>query len=249
MTKLNQILSVEKRTKGHAHKEITAVHQSLAKAGLLAGFVKTYRAKDEDGETFPPESQRVQVNATEALGRVERALQDLFDVSFQRDEANCRARADIVVDGRVILEDVPATFLLFLEKQIGDIHTLLGQAPVLDAAEDWSLDPNSSLYKTAPTETVRTKKVQRPIVLYDATEKHPAQTQLITEDVSIGTWSTVRQSGALPLPKRQALVDRCDRLLKAVKFAREEANGKTEVTSARAGAAVLGYLFEPLPNA
>lgn len=42
------------------------------------------------------------------------------------------------------------------------------------------------------------QKTQRPIVLYDATDNHPAQAQLITEDVLAGLQEKVDISGAIP---------------------------------------------------
>ena len=84
-------------------------------------------------------------------------------------------------------------------------------------AEDWKSDPNSGLYRTEPTETHRTKKMQKPIVLYAATPEHPAQTQLITEDVIAGWWVLTRQSGAMPKPEKQRLQDRIDKLIQAIK--------------------------------
>jgi len=35
---------------------------------------------------------------------------------------------------------VPATYLLFLEKQLTDLHTLVSKLPVLDASETWVFD-------------------------------------------------------------------------------------------------------------
>ncbi|MBU1432165.1 hypothetical protein KKF91_16640, partial [Myxococcota bacterium] len=83
---------------------------------------------------------------------------------------------------------------------------------------------------------------QRPVVLYPATAEHPAQTQLISEDVVVGFWHTIKFTGALPLPKKQLILERIERLSKAVKFAREQANG-VEVTQKKVGEALLSYLF------
>jgi hypothetical protein len=44
-------------------------------------------------------------------------LTRLFDVTPTKDWANCEARADVKVDGRVLVPDVPVAYLLFLEKQ------------------------------------------------------------------------------------------------------------------------------------
>jgi hypothetical protein len=135
------------------------------------------------------------------------------------------------------------SFLLFLEKQLTDIRTFVGNLPVLDPAESWSEDKNSGLYRTEPTSTHRTKKVQKPIVLYPATPEHPAQTQIITEDVIVGFWSQVKQSGAIPRPQKLIILDRVERLLKAVKEAREAANIQEEVKTPDIGAAIFGYLL------
>ncbi|MCO5165880.1 MAG: hypothetical protein M9894_05875 [Planctomycetes bacterium] len=243
MAKLNQVLAVEKATKGRVASELTDMHHALQKPSLLTGFAKTYQKKDEDGDDHPPERQKVQVVATDMLRRAGRLLIELLDVTASKDWANCQAKADVVVDGRVILEGAPATFLLFLEKQLTDLNTFVAKIPVLDPSEDWAFDESTSLYKTDPVQTTRTKKVQRPIVLYQATKEHPAQTQLITEDLSVGTWVTVKHSGALPAPHKDALLERIRRLAAAVKFARETANA-TEAPRKDVGQRLLDYLLD-----
>jgi hypothetical protein len=89
---------------------------------------------------------------------------------------------------------------------------------------------------------VRTKKIPRNHVLYEATEQHPAQVQMFTEDVIVGTWDKVQFSGALPADRITGITTRLDKLRTAVKFAREEAN-TTDVVDVQYGAAILDYLF------
>jgi hypothetical protein len=48
-----------------------------------------------------------------------------------------------------------------------------------DEGESWTKVTNSGLWVTEPIQTHRTKKVQKPIVLYPPTTEHPVQTQLI----------------------------------------------------------------------
>ena len=84
--------------------------------------------------------------------------------------------------------------------------------------------------------------MQRPVVLYDATEHHPAQTQLISEDVTIGHWETTYRSGALPVPRKEALLEKIDAVRNAVKRARSRANDQ-EVARREVGAALLSYIF------
>lgn len=241
-TRLNQVIAVEKSAKGRIMGEVTRMHQQLQKPGLLSGFSKTWQKRDEEGDDYPPERQRVQLVANELLRQAGRLLGELFDLTATKDLANTRARADVVVNGEVLLEQVPATFLLFLEKQLTDLRTFVGAIPVLDPAEDWTLDPATDLWRTESTQTTRTKKVQRPIVLYPATEEHPAQTQLISEDVVVGVWNTVKTSGALPEPRKAQLLERIETLSRAVKQARETANA-VEAPEQQVGGKLFEFLF------
>jgi hypothetical protein len=243
MPKLNQILAIEKGVKTRVYADFTDLHNATQKPALMNGFTKTYQPRDEDGETYPPESQKVQYEHQSVFDRVATGLTELFDITATKDWANCSARADVVIEGRVLLKDVPATYLLFLEKQLSDLTAFVQKMAELDPASDWNVDPGTGLFKTDPTATQRTKKVQRAIVLYDATEHHPAQTQLITEDVVVGQWVTTKLSGALPAPRKKALLARIEKLNHAVKYAREQANGG-DVTEQKAGAAVFDYLFK-----
>lgn len=242
MPKLNQVIAVEKGIKSRATAEITEIHKANQKPTLFDGFSKNYSKRSEQDEDQPPQAQRVQQNVSEVLRRVERQLAELFDVTATKDVANTKAFADVTVDGVKLLERVPATYLLFLEKQLTDLHTLIANLPVLDPARTWTLDPNSLLYKSEVVKTTRTKKVQKPLVLYPATDKHPAQTQMITEDEVVGTWEETKLSGAIPAPRKQQLLDRVEKLAKAVKFAREEAND-TSIEDQKVSAKVFSWLF------
>ncbi|QFG26467.1 hypothetical protein [Actinomadura sp. WMMB 499] len=241
-TKLNQIIAVEKGVKSKSVQDLAAAQQAVQKAPLLSGISRTYQPRDEEGETFPAESTRVQVKVDDVLRDVTGSLTRLFDVTATKDWANCDARADVTVDGTAILRDVPVSYLLFLEKQLKELHGFVRRLPVLDAAETWVFDPSTDVWRTEPVRTVKTKKVPRNHVKAEATEKHPAQVEVYYEDVSIGHWTTLKFSGALPARRVNELLGRIERLQDAVKFAREEANG-TDVTDRRVGEAVFGYLF------
>ncbi|MDX3230953.1 hypothetical protein [Streptomyces sp. ME19-01-6] len=242
MAKLNQIIAVEKGVKSKSQQDLTAAHHGLQKPALLAGISRTYQPKDEEGEQLPPESTRVQVKAEDVLRDTAAILTRLFDVTATKDWSNCAARADVTVEGRTLLRDVPVSYLLFLEKQLTDLNALVRKLPVLDAAESWSLDPSTDSWKTEPVRTVRTKKVPRNHVKAEATDKHPAQVEVYHEDIPVGYWTTVKFSGALPARRVNELLDRVEKLQQAVKFAREEANG-AEAADQRVGDVVFGYLF------
>lgn len=244
-TKLHQILAIEKSVKSRVSRQFTEATKMVNRPDLFNGFSKDYSAKDEDGDIYPPERKRVQTNAADLLRDTGKMLGELFNVTAQKDYANCYARADVVLEGQTeaLLKDVPVTFLLFLEKQLTELHSFASRAPVLDPAEEWHFDNHANVFKTPATQTTKTKKVQKPIVLHPPTKEHPAQTQLITEDAIVGHWKTVKQSGALPAPLKTALLEKIETLTKAVKFAREAANA-VEAPKHELGRAVHSFLFE-----
>lgn len=132
---------------------------------------------------------------------------------------------------------------MFLEKQLTDLFTFVKTIPVLDPAEEWTKDLNSGLQKTAPSQTHRTKKTPKAIVKYPATPEHPAQTEMVTEDIIAGYWSQVKMSGAMPKPDKDGLMLSVNRLHEAVKTAREQANMADEVQIKNIGDAIFDHLL------
>lgn len=241
--KLNQVLAVEKAVKVRTYSATNEMHKALQTAALFQGFSKTYEPVNAEGMQRQPETQKVQRNAEEVFAEAQKLLVDLFDVTATKDWGNQSAKADLKLeDGTVILKDVPATHFLFLDKQLSDLRDMVSKCTELDSATDWTKDANSGLFKSPVIQTQTTAKVQRGLVLAPATEKHPAQTQLITEDQVIGHWFTVKQSGALPAPRKKELLARIQKMLDAVKVGLEEAN-MTRVDDVKTGNAVLNYIF------
>jgi hypothetical protein len=242
MARLNQIVAVEKGVKSRSFQELTEAHHALQKPAQLAGISRTYRPKDEEGEQFPPEATRVQLKAEELIRQTAAILTKLFDVTATKDWTNCVARADVVLDGTTLLTQVPITYLLFLEKQLVDMHTFIKKLPTLDASESWTFDPSADAWATEPVQTVKTKKIPRNHVKAEATDKHPAQVEVYYEDVVVGYWRTIKFSGALPARRVNELLERVEKLQAAVKYAREEANN-AEALEQKVGERIFGYLF------
>ncbi len=243
MARLNQIIAIEKGVKSRSLQELTEAHHLLQKPTMLSGIARTYQPRDEEGEQFPPESTRVQAKAEEVIRRTQEILTRLFDVTATKDWTNSVAHADVVVDGQTLLEQVPVSYLLFLEKQLVDLRTFVRKLPTLDAAETWKFDPSADCWATEPVQTVKTKKVPRNHVKAEATEHHPAQVEVYYEDVAVGYWRTVKFSGALPAQRVNDLLERVEKLQQAVKYAREAANN-TEAQEQQVGEKVFRFLFD-----
>lgn len=244
MTKLNQIIAIEKNVKSQALADLTAAYQKLQKGSLLAGISRVYSPKDEDGEVLPPEFTKVQVVVADTLRQTAKVWAEMYNVVGTKDDANQQAVSDVVVDGKTILSAVPVTFLLFLEKELVGLHTLVKSLPILDPSEDWTWDEKQGVYVNQPTTTTRSKKVPKVLEKAPATDKHPAQVDVYTEDVTIGTWKTIKFSGAMPATDVAKLVARVEKLQRAVKFARESANSLDVGPTATYGDGIAAYLFE-----
>ena len=242
MSKLNQVVAVVSGKKTRTQKSLTEVHKKLQKSALFEGISRTYTPIDEDGETQPSEKKNVQYKSRDAINEARDILRDLFDVTATQDWANCQAKADVKVDDSVVVEQVPVTYLMFLEKQLTDLHTLVQTIPVLDSGESWAWDENADCFATDPSLSNRTKKVPRSHILYEATDKHPAQVEMYHEDVKVGEWKTVKFSSALSAQERNEILQRVRRLQEAIKFAREEANSM-EVEEKKIANRVFDFVF------
>lgn len=245
MGKLNQIIASEKSVKSKAHAAYSDLYKILQKPELFSGFVKTYEKKDEEGEDLPQEQKRVQYHVEEVLRSAERSFTEVIDIAARKDWTNSspKARASVKVGDVVLIEDAPVTFLLSLEKTIGELRAFVAALPILDMADNWKRDANDGFYKTHPVSTHRTKKTQRALVLYPATPEHPAQTQLVTEDIIAGFWRQIKISGATPSARKAELLARVDALLVAIKSAREEANLADEVKVSDIGTKIFAYVL------
>lgn len=242
MTKLNQLLAIEKGVKNKVERVFTDAHHTITKPVLLQGLTRTYKPKDAEGDIFPDERTNVQLTVDGTLETVSENLSRLFDVTATKEFANTEAKADVKVGNKIIVKDAPVPFLLFLEKQLVGIHTFVVKLPTLDPAEKWTYSPESGYFESEVAQTTKTKKVPKNHVKAEATDKHPAQVELFHEDVVVGYWSAKKFSGAIPADRKKLILKRIDELQEAVKFAREEANNH-EVANVDAGAKVFDYLL------
>lgn len=242
MTLLHQILALEPGVRNRSDKKLTELHRKLAKDQLLSGLTRNYSPRDAEGEHLPGESTKVQVKADEALTVAAAAFTEMLDVVATKDFGNLEAKADVVVDGETLVEQAPATYLLWLERKLVDLHTFVGNLPTLDLNETWTYDGNVGAFRTDTLKSTRTKKVPRNHVKAEATERHPAQVEVYYEDVIVGDWSTVKFSGALPADRVRELLSRVEKVQDAVKSARQAAN-TVEVEQVKVGSTLFDYVF------
>lgn len=243
MARLNQIIAIANTKKTKVATALSAVHAVLSRPDLFSGLDRKYQSLDDEGEKLPPESKIIQKTASEVIAAAKSELTELLDVIATQEFANGDAKADIVVEGVVIAKQVPVSYMLFLEKQVDVIKGVVQKLPVLTQDVKWNRSvSDNDIFVTDPVTTNRTKKVPRSFTKSPATQYHPAQVEMFTEDVIVGTWSKIDTSSAIPASERDAMLKKIESLREAVKMAREEANSIT-VTDQKVGKSVLDFVF------
>lgn len=243
MARLNQIIAIANTKKTKVATALSAINSVLSRADLFSGLDRKYQSLDDEGEKLPPETKIIQKTASEVIAAAKSELTELLDVIATQEFANCDAKADIVVDGVTVARQVPVSYMLFLEKQVDVVKGIVQKIPVLTQDVKWNRSvSDNNIFVTDPVTTNRTKKVPKSFTKSPATEYHPAQVEMFTEDVIVGTWSKIDTSSAIPASERDAMLKKIESLREAVKMAREEANSIT-VTDQKIGKSVLDFVF------
>lgn len=241
---LGQIVAIEKDVRRTTAQQIVAAQHPLQAPAMLEGISREYQPRDDDGEQLPSEGVRVQATVKEMIDATRDALVRLFDVSAARDYTNAssEAVADVRVDGETLIEAAPVPYLLWLEKQLSELEAFVRRLPTHDPSTEWTLENPRGVYKSAPVQTARQVQQPRSRVVVPATDHHPAQVQAWQENVMVGTWTTVKHTGAIPVADQAKIVARIHALQRAVHLARAEAN-RVEAQEPQVGARVLEYIF------
>lgn len=252
MGKLHQHLAVESDVKGAEEKIRKECFKTFSsKSAHYDGHYNIFKpleaTVDGDGSEIEEEKHIVDT-VPHKLAYIQTSIVRLIDFILQKEIANTNAKADLVIeedDGTetIIAENIPATMLLTLEKKLIQIRDLYNTIPTCDPLKRWIKDPTEDhRYITEKPETrIRSKKTAKPIVLYDATDKHPAQTQMINEDIPYGKLEITHKSGRMTSADKSGLMERIDTLIRGIKKSRQKANDQ-ELTNDKIGKKLFNYI-------
>lgn len=235
---LYELLAVEQEKKANAERARSRSLESFRSSqGHFTGMRRTFKpfAVDETkgevgGERLEAETHLARTVIEELQGTLALIGQS-FDVNLQIDEANTRARADLVVAGQVLATNVPATFLLQLEKRLREVRILFKEIPTFDPVRIWQPDPGADhphVLRAEPVTTVRKQRVRKYNVMVEATKEHPAQVDIVEVDEPVGEIRSYDWTGMISPGKKRALLQKIDELIEATKTARARANS-TEI--------------------
>lgn len=249
MGKLHEILAVES-DQSNIYRKLSeeTITTFSKKPDHFKGFKKRLEMFNEADAKLAEASDEQKEIVTTVHAKLdyfnETAIRYL-DVVLQKEATNQLAKADIEVDGAKIAIDVPATFLLGLEDKLAKIREVYAAAPTIDPGVKWDLDANlgEHVYRQAvPEKKHKTAKQFKHQILVQPTDKHPAQVEKWEEQVPVGQYIQENFSGMISPAEKSALLGRIDKLIMAVKQARQRANTQ-EVVKATVGKELLNFIM------
>ena len=226
--KLHQLLASESDRRRTANAILEeSIDTFKGRSSHFEGLQRDYAKKDDDGIDLPTERKRLVTTVNQRLQYTVKSWKTWLDVVLQKEETNAAgaARARIMIDDNDFGE-FSATSLLAIEKNLTRFIEMLREVPTLDPSHEWELDASETdIYKSKfPEVTTKTQKKVKPITKYEATKEHPAQTEMISYDTTVGTWTAVRSSGKVTPAEKALMLGRAEELLIATKKARAKAN-------------------------
>jgi len=228
---LHELLAVEGDLAGVAKKVIDeAEHTFRQKQDHFWGSHKTLKMFNEDreNEEAAGEAHKEMVTTVDdKLKYVFEHVVNYYDAMLQKEATNQTARADLVVDGKVLAKDVPATYLLGMESRLKALRTMCESIPTLSPGVRWIPDTErgEGVYRAEhPEVTNKTEQVLRFQEVSKATNQHKAQVETWKDNVPVGRYTTEKWCGAYSPAQKSDILGRVDQLIQAVKQARQRAN-------------------------
>lgn len=232
MPKIHELIPVEADKITVAKSLVDeAVTTFSKKTDHFQGHTRKVTMYDEERQAENLVDRKELVDTVDSkLDHVWTALREAIDVSLTKENSNTnpKARADVIIDGKTVLKDIPTTGLLALEKRLSALKDLYQSIPTLDPAFAWVPDASAAIPGSMKTkhaqESQKTEKVPGFQVMYEATDKHPAQVREYTMDKNVAKVEIERQSGMVSPATKAQWLGRITALATAVKEARQRAN-------------------------
>ena len=233
MSQLHELLAVE----GDLRNKSTLILQETVKTFTTKqdhfdGLDKNYVPDREDGEKIPPESKKIATTVADKMHYTEDSLVEAMNAQLSKEETNAsgKAIAELELDN-VKFGTFSATSLLALEQFFNKVREAWRTIPTLDPTRTWNKNPqrDPNTYFSDKETKYRVVKELTRFEKAPATDKHPAQVDIVQIERQVGHYETEYSSGRLTPKQKADLLNRLDRLIDAVKKARAKAN-QAEVT-------------------
>jgi hypothetical protein len=256
MAKLHELLAAEKTVTGARDHLYADTQMKFKKADqYFTGMIKTLEMIEDSPEA----------KAAEAAARQEKELpttvpatMDYFldfwakaeNLLHKKNVSNTKATTTLMFRGATLAPNVPIDEVMGLEARLGKLRELILEMPTLDASRGWKHDdkaPQAGTWKaTSEQVTTKTEKVETPLIMAPATDKHPAQVKMASSDKVVGKFTLLTSSGATTAIQKANMIAVVDDLLVEVKMARTRANSVDVVDTDDLGSILKNILMAAL---
>ena len=245
MAKLHEVLAIERGLQAVANKLTSESLKTLSKDSLFKGQTRTLtHFSDEDAHLNGQEHQSLETTVGENLDYLKKPWSEWVDAVASKDKANMEAAADVLIDGKVFIAQVPATTLLGLESKLSTLRGVLESIPTLPPGVSWITDSQEreGVYRSEhSTTSIKEVKDTEYRKVAEATEQHPAQVAGVNITKAVGKYEVKQQCGMMSPVEKAAHLERLDTIIKAVKKARARANEQS-VDPVDMGGAIFDFV-------
>jgi len=228
---LHQLLATVSTREGQAAKLMKEAASTFAnKDSHFNGRMKTYHPDDDSVDNIVDSEEIVNMVYTvkDKLKYIRKTFANSVDTVIAKEETNSSGSAKAMLTFGNETVELSATALLALEKRIRFLREVYNTIPTLDPTKVWTYDDEKGFYKTDPVNRNRLVKKKKTVVVVPATDKFPAQTDVVVTDEKVGHYEEEHYSSKLSVRDKADMLDRVDKLLDSISLARAKAN-KCEV--------------------
>jgi len=243
MPKLHELLAVESDLKNQFDKILQETIVTFTKKqDHFMGVHKTLKMIDDNRaheEEAATQYKELDDTVDGKLDYTWKYVSKYINAIHQKESTNQTAKADLVVEGKVLAKDLPATLLLSMESKLKFLRGVYEKIPTLQPGVKWVPDPQrgKGVFQAEPPEmTHKTEKDLKSKTLFEGNKEHPPQIEKWMESFVVGTYTKDMWSGMYSPAKKSEVLGRLDTLIQSIKKARMRANDtevlKTEVNLA-----------------
>lgn len=248
MGKLFEILAVEADVE---NKVKTIMQEAMTtfqkRSEHFVGSIRTLKmfdAERQNEEAGFEERKDIVTTVQKKLDYTWESIIKYYDVIAQKEVGNQSTHADVIINGEVILSNMPATLLLGLESRLKKVREMYLTIPTLAPGTEWVSDESigEGVFRAKyPEIRHRTEKTVEHKIIVQPTKEHPAQVEKWTSSVPVGNFTTDRWCGMISPAKKSQLLDRIDTLIEAVKQARQRAN-EVQLENVKVGEIIKNFI-------
>lgn len=242
---LAQVVAVERQLRQADNDTGKTLTKRVTSEAQVKGQNKTYLPLNNEEAREPDKFQRVALTVTEAIAEARTAAIPALDVVSAKDATNQNANADLIVNGVTVKENVPVSYLLWLEGWLQEWRArFITVLPVLNPTMRWTADDSrEGLWRGDEEVQARFLKKWVSLKLHDGNEKFKPESEKVQEDVLVGHYTTVPFSGAITEDRKRQLLANVDQLLAGVKDAISRANRTPAAENTEIGSALMDLLL------